>query len=236
MPLSALIDLLGPRALTRDAAAALDSSRWSDLATEEGPGVWSFPLLSGRGCGALLAEIDRREAEAHGAAGGAERPPNSMHRYGAVLGTLGFGDLLRELRTEVVAPLASLHYADVGGTELDAEYGFLAEYGGDGDDDLGFHVDDSAVTLNLCLGERFSGSELYFRGLRCDEHRQLPPTPNEAFEYVHDVGTVILHAGRQRHGVYPILRGRRRNLILWCQSAAAKEAAESCQPWCGAHG
>lgn len=234
MPLAELTRLLGPDAIAPALVTALATSSWAELGVEEGPGVWSVPMLTRKGCTALLAEIDRRDAESSdGAADGAERPPNSMHRYGAVLGTLGLVDLLRELRTEVVAPLAALHYADAGGTELDAEYGFLAEYGRDADDDLGFHVDDSAVTLNLCLGERFSGTELYFRGLRCDEHRQLPPTPNEAFEYVHETGMAILHAGRHRHGVYPILRGRRRNLILWCQSSAAKEAAQSCQPWCG---
>lgn len=35
---------------------------------------------------------------------------------------------------------------------------------------VGFHVDDSEVTLNVCLGKQFSGGELYFRGIRCDKH------------------------------------------------------------------
>lgn len=35
---------------------------------------------------------------------------------------------------------------------------------------LGFHVDDSEVTLNVCLGKQFSGGELYFRGIRCENH------------------------------------------------------------------
>lgn len=34
----------------------------------------------------------------------------------------------------------------------------------------GFHVDDSEVTLNVCLGTKFSGGELFFRGVRCDKH------------------------------------------------------------------
>jgi hypothetical protein len=34
----------------------------------------------------------------------------------------------------------------------------------------GFHVDDAEVTLNICLGTQFSGGELFFRGVRCDEH------------------------------------------------------------------
>ena len=35
---------------------------------------------------------------------------------------------------------------------------------------VGFHVDDSEVTLNVCLGKQFSGGELYFRGIRCENH------------------------------------------------------------------
>jgi hypothetical protein len=34
----------------------------------------------------------------------------------------------------------------------------------------GFHVDDSEVTLNVCLGEQFYGGDLFFRGVRCDKH------------------------------------------------------------------
>ena len=31
-------------------------------------------------------------------------------------------------------------------------------------------MDDSEVTLNVCLGKQFSGGELYFRGIRCENH------------------------------------------------------------------
>lgn len=34
----------------------------------------------------------------------------------------------------------------------------------------GFHVDDSEVTLNVCLGKQFTGGDLFFRGVRCDKH------------------------------------------------------------------
>ena len=39
---------------------------------------------------------------------------------------------------------------------------------------LHFHVDDSEVTLNVCLGKQFSGGELYFRGVRCANHMKSP--------------------------------------------------------------
>lgn len=31
-------------------------------------------------------------------------------------------------------------------------------------------MDDSEVSLNVCLGKQFSGGDLYFRGVRCDNH------------------------------------------------------------------
>lgn len=31
-------------------------------------------------------------------------------------------------------------------------------------------MDDSEVTLNVCLGKQFSGGELFFRGVRCEKH------------------------------------------------------------------
>ena len=229
--------LLGADALHAAFAEAHERSSeaaWSGLLREVGPRVFALPFLSAAACGRLLEELDRRRRER--AQHGEERSgPNSMHEYGATLAELGLEALARELRSLWVAPLAAHLFQDVGGADLDGEHAFLAEYSRGGDEDLGFHVDDSAVTLNLCLGEDFAGSELYFEGLRCDLHRQTWAGPDESFEYLHEPGVAILHAGRHRHGVHPLRRGARRNLILWCQSSRAKAAATSCQPWCGAH-
>lgn len=38
------------------------------------------------------------------------------------------------------------------------------------DTKLDFHVDDSEVTLNLCLGRNFKGGDLFFGGVRCRHH------------------------------------------------------------------
>lgn len=216
---------------------SLDPGLERALAEGEGPvpcleplgmGVWSLPLLSEAGCAALLAELEQRRD-------GQQQAPNSMHAYGAILADLGLGAIGTWLRQEVVAPIGAAHYSELGGAELEQEHGFLAEYGPDADTELGYHVDDSVVTLNLCLGESFSGSELYFRGVRCDLHRQEPWTPSEEFELEHEPGIAVLHAGRHRHGVHPIRRGVRRNLILWCQGARGRQIAAECGPWCGEH-
>lgn len=31
-------------------------------------------------------------------------------------------------------------------------------------------MDDSEVTLNVCLGKQFTGGELFFKGIRCEKH------------------------------------------------------------------
>lgn len=31
-------------------------------------------------------------------------------------------------------------------------------------------MDDSEITVNVCLGEHFEGGESYFRGIRCVKH------------------------------------------------------------------
>jgi hypothetical protein len=32
------------------------------------------------------------------------------------------------------------------------------------------HVDDSEITLNVCLGKQFTGGKMYFIGRRCENH------------------------------------------------------------------
>lgn len=120
---------------------------------------------------------------------------------------------------------------------LDTHHGFAVEYALDKDRKLDFHVDDSEVTLNVCLGVDFEGGELYFGGLRCPLHQQEPPKPEEQFLCAHEVGLGLLHLGRHRHAATPIRSGRRVNLILWCKSSQWRQVENLlvCPPWCGVH-
>ena len=34
----------------------------------------------------------------------------------------------------------------------------------------GMHVDDSEITLNVCLSKQFTGGDMYFVGRRCENH------------------------------------------------------------------
>ena len=195
------------------------------------PGAFAVPLLSSEECVELLADIDRRRSERADRSLG---PPSSMHDHGVILADIGLGDWVDALLAERIRPLAAELLPEHHGATLDHHHAYLVEYSAQHDEDLGFHVDDSEVTLNLCLGEEpFSGAELVLLGRRCAAHRQTPVDPGERLEIEHEVGTAILHAGAHRHQVEPIRRGVRRNLIVWCRSSTARVAPdEGCPAWC----
>ena len=231
-------EVFGPEDLDPGFAQALATNTpeaWRALVEEPFDRVYAFRLLNDAAVERFDREIDAQAAEARAA--GIELPaPNGMHQYGFVLDGIGFRPRLADLMERLLAPLCRLLYADLGGDRLDEHHGFLVEYARDKDEDLGFHVDDSEVTLNLCLGRDFDGGDLYFRGLRCHHHRQSPHGPNESFDYVHEPGVALLHAGKHRHGVDYLRRGLRRNLILWCRNSGYRSRhrdRDPCPPWCG---
>jgi hypothetical protein len=217
-------------ALRADSAAA--AREWTNVV---GDGVFQLPEFDAGWCAAFLDRYDRRMAEL-GRLGRRPGPPNSMHDGGAALADLGWGELFDDALATWLRPLAAELFPEVGGARLDSVYGFVVDYGPEGDEMLGYHADDAAVTLNLCLGGEFDGSELYFRGRRCARHRQTYWAPDEEFEYRHRPGFAILHAGAHRHGVRWLDEGRRRNLILWLHGSALRASSagddEPCPAWC----
>ncbi|OIW03601.1 hypothetical protein TanjilG_06110 [Lupinus angustifolius] len=146
-----------------------------------------------------------------------------MSMYGAVLEDFGFETMLDMLMEGFIRPLSRVFFAEVGGSTLDSHHGFVVEYGQDRDVDLGFHVDDSEVTLNVCLGKQFSGGELFFRGTRCENHVNTDTQSEEIFDYSHAPGQAVLHRGRHRHGARATTSGHRVNLLLWCRSSVFRE-------------
>ncbi|PNY11083.1 putative PKHD-type hydroxylase [Trifolium pratense] len=162
--------------------------------------------------------------------------PNTMNQYGAVLDDFGLENMLDKLMNDFIRPLAGVFFSEIGGSTLDSHHGFVVEYGTNRDVDLGFHVDDAEVTLNICLGTQFSGGELFFRGVRCDEHVNTETQTGEIFDYSHVPGHAVLHSGRHRHGARPTISGNRINLILWCRSSAFREIKKYQREfpnWCG---
>ncbi|MFS7941860.1 hypothetical protein Hanom_Chr06g00481321 [Helianthus anomalus] len=77
---------------------------------------------------------------------------------------------------KLIQPYVFLHricvflFPDVGGGSLDSRHGYVLQYGKDKAIKEDLHVDDSEVTLHVCLGNQFAGGELVFGGQRCKDH------------------------------------------------------------------
>ena len=215
---------------------AVDTGDWSQVLEPVGPRVHRLRVFTLAWCQRLDRELAHYEAWAR-RTGVAVTPPNTMHDHGVVLAHLGLTPLLDELVTRWLRPLAAELYPDLGGATLDEHHAYLVDYHARGDLDLAQHVDNAEVTLNLCLGGDFEGSELRFFGMRCPRHWQTSHAPDEEFAVPHEPGVAIVHAGSHRHEVDPLIRGRRRNLIVWCRSSVFRAAGDdgACPAWCG-HG
>ncbi|KAG8366675.1 hypothetical protein BUALT_Bualt17G0104200 [Buddleja alternifolia] len=195
---------------------------FKNIMSEPCPGVFTFEMLQPRFCEMLLAEVENFEKWVHETKFRIMRP-NTMNKYGAVLDDFGMETMLDKLMEDFIRPMSKVFFAEVGGSTLDAHHGFVLEYGMDRDVDLGFHVDDSEVTLNVCLGKQFSGGELFFRGVRCEKHVNTETQSEEIFDYSHVPGHAVLHRGRHRHGARATTSGNRINLLLWCRSSVFRE-------------
>ncbi|KAF0921042.1 hypothetical protein E2562_038242 [Oryza meyeriana var. granulata] len=205
------------------------------IMTEPVPGVYSFAMLQPAFCEMLLQEVENFEKWVHTMKFKIMRP-NTMNKYGAVLDDFGLEFMLNQFMEQFIAPMSTVFYPEVGGGTLDTHHAFVVEYGKDRDVELGFHVDDSEVTLNVCLGKQFSGGELYFRGIRCENHVNSETQHEEMYDYSHVPGRAVLHRGRHRHGARPTSSGLRINLLLWCRSSVFREMKKyqkDFSGWCG---
>ncbi|RYR07781.1 hypothetical protein Ahy_B05g075233 [Arachis hypogaea] len=138
------------------------------IISEPSPGIFIFQMLQPRICELFLSEIENVEKFVAETKFRIMRP-NIMNKYGVVLDDFGFGPMLEKLMEGFIRPLSRVLFPEIG-SSLDSHHGFVVEYGKDKAVDMGFHVDDSEVTLNVCLGKEFSGGELYFQGTRCEKH------------------------------------------------------------------
>ncbi|KAH0880466.1 hypothetical protein HID58_067860, partial [Brassica napus] len=205
------------------------------IISEASPGVFVFDMLLPSFCEMMLAEIDNFEKWV-GETKFRIMRPNTMNKYGAVLDDFGLDTMLDKLMECFIRPISKVFFNDVGGATLDSHHGFVVEYGKDRDVDLGFHVDDSEVTLNVCLGNQFVGGELFFRGTRCEKHVNTATKSDEIFDYCHVPGQAVLHRGRHRHGARATTSGHRVNMLLWCRSSSFRELKrlqKDFSSWCG---
>ncbi|XP_047944406.1 2-oxoglutarate and iron-dependent oxygenase domain-containing protein CP2-like [Salvia hispanica] len=205
-----------------------------NIMSEPSPGIFTFEMLQPRFCEMLLAEVENFEKWVHETKFEIMRP-STMNKYGAVLDDFGMKNMLEKLMEDFICPISKVFFPEVGGSILDSHHGFVLEYGIDRDVDQGFHVDDSEVSLNVCVGKQFSGGELFFRGVRCDEHVNTETQPEEIYDYSQVPGRAVLHRGRHRHGARATTSGNRINLLLWCRSSVFRESRKyqkDFSSWC----
>ncbi|CAJ1977462.1 unnamed protein product [Sphenostylis stenocarpa] len=211
------------------------------IMAEPRKGIYTFEMLQPQFCKKLMSEVDSFERWVRGTKLRIMRP-NAMNKHGVVLDDFGLEIMLDRFLSDFIHPMSRVFYREFGGSSVDSHHGFVVEYGINKDVELGLHVDDAEVSLNVCLGKEFSGGEVFFQGVRCEEHLLSNAQPGalmekfEIFNYFHAPGHVILHPGRQRHGARPTISGNRTNLIIWCRSTAFRELKKyqrDFPSWCG---
>eukprot|EP00005_Dracoamoeba_jomungandri_P004690 CAMPEP_0174258310 /NCGR_PEP_ID=MMETSP0439-20130205/7318_1 /TAXON_ID=0 /ORGANISM="Stereomyxa ramosa, Strain Chinc5" /LENGTH=543 /DNA_ID=CAMNT_0015341765 /DNA_START=36 /DNA_END=1666 /DNA_ORIENTATION=- len=75
------------------------------------------------------------------------------------------------------------------------------------------HVDDSALSLNVCLGEEFDEGDLYF--ILDSRHISKQQDKGKKIKVQHEKGKGVLHWGDIPHGANKITSGERVNLVFW---------------------
>jgi len=209
----------------KTALASGSPDQLSRLVTLVSPGIYAFDLLPVSFCEDLILEVEHFQNWCDKEKIVIARP-NTMNRYGAILDQFGFSPVLDDVTDKIVSPLSSLLYPYIHAAgSLDSHHGFVVEYQQGKDTKLDFHVDSCDVTLNLCLGRRFEGGNLLFKGVRCKAHVNTPSAVGEDFEFMHKPGQAILHVGKHRHLAKRIISGHRMNLILWCRNSGFSERA-----------
>lgn len=133
---------------------------------------------------------------------GEKAKPNSMNKYGLLLGGR-LRPLLAKMQAQIVEPLWLSRF---GGRPLKKHpYAFVVDYDMQHQRSLGKHFDSGDVTLNVCLGHAFAGGDLIFYEGR-KQHRVK-----------HKIGRAFLHKASVYHRATPLTDGARSNLIFWCE-------------------
>lgn len=158
------------------------------------PGLWRFRLWTSTECRAVLRQIDeQRKPDDDG--------PNTMNRYGVSLG----GPM--RLQLSLLSRFHVQPLAPAGVRLLMHPSAFAIDYTPKTQRSSARHVDDSVMTLNVCLGHRFKGGDLVFY-----------PEDGDPVTVKQRPGFALVHAGSLEHRALPITEGSRTNLVLWCRA------------------
>jgi hypothetical protein len=199
----------------------LDAGYLEQLMDEVVYDVYSLPLIAPEFCKTLQRYLRAVNAQLE---------IKSRQNSDDVSTTLGIRDLdriglswLNDLLFHLIIKPISRHLfkeSETSGGELDWRQGYVAAYSASPSQTrprqrLVPHTDDSEVTLNVCVGDDFSGGNLRFRDLR----GATPGAGRDLLgEYKPEIGRAIIHAGRHFHEVTEVTSGDRFAYIIWARS------------------
>lgn len=192
----------------------IDAGNLEPIMDEEMFDVYSFPLLAPAFCAKLRSYFKRIIQELE------ENKDESLSRGFQDLDNLGLRWLNSLLLHLIVRPMSNHLYieTELKGGDLDWRQGYIAAYSADPTTTkprqrLVPHTDDSEITLNIGIGEDFSGGLLNFWGLRGTTEA------GKLFgQYQPEIGRALIHAGRHFHEVTEITKGNRFAYIVWARS------------------
>ena len=141
-----------------------------------------------------------------------------MHFSALSTQELGIKNFVDTFAKDILEDVVNALFLNRSRVSFDSIHSYIVRYGAEYDRELGLHVDDSIVTMNLCLNDGFSGSDLILNGTRCPIHMDTEILDNHETCIKQKKGFMTLHAGKNRHYVTPIESGERYNLIAWCQN------------------
>ncbi|KAL9998815.1 putative procollagen-lysine 5-dioxygenase, Procollagen galactosyltransferase [Helianthus debilis subsp. tardiflorus] len=195
------------------------------IMSEPVPGVYTFNMLNLNFCEKLIHEVKHFEAWARNTDSSILRP-NTGNEDGVSLDDIGMKATLDQLMEDYISLISRVLFPDVGGCSLDSRHGYVLQYGNDKaiKEVSDLHVDDSEVTLHVCLGNQFAGGELVFGGQRCKDHVNSGTHIEKEFYSLLPVGgQAIIHRGCRRYGAKPIKFGHRYNFLMWFKSSVFRE-------------
>lgn len=142
--------------------------------------------------------------------------PNSMNRDGLILNEIGLGPLMDRLIKLYLGPVCTAAYERLLGDGFEAHHSFIVAYSMGTDTNLGCHDDNSEVTVNIALSDKYSGASLALY------HHARVPHPQtidkKAYHWRVGAGSMLLHPGEMLHEVLPLESGERMGLIIWLRS------------------
>ncbi|CAL9218151.1 unnamed protein product [Arabidopsis halleri] len=217
----------------RNAISENTEESFRRIISEPFPGVLVFQMFQPDFFQKLILEVENVRKWAH-ETNFPIRRPNKTSKHGVVLDDyFGLDIMSKKLMEDFIFPICkgkeifylnALERLFLCGAMFDSHHGFIIENGEDRDAPLGYHVDDSEITLNVCVRKQFEGGEISFVGTRCQKHKQTNIKPEEVFRYFHTQGQAILHRGRHRHGARATAPScYRANMILFCRNSLFRE-------------